>query len=106
MEEILKIANTISPLGVIALLVMVIVYLVRPFSLKGKSLQFLDKQTTEGADPVTLMLLNQKLDKIANNHLHELPDMKKQLDRIEQKQITDGERLAGVETAVKFLQQK
>lgn len=42
--------------------------------------------------------------KIATNHTHELPEMKKQLDRIEEKQSSQSERLARVETAIKFIQ--
>ena len=108
MKEILAFANTASPIGVIALLAIVILQLVKNSGIIGKlrgtqmndAYKVANKEITEKID---LFTLNAKLDKIANNHLHELPEMKKTLDRIEEKQGLQGERLSCVETAIKIL---
>lgn len=108
MEPILLFAKEASPIGVIALLVIVILQLVRSsgiiVKLRGTQVNDKDKVSNkEINDNIDMNMLNLKLDKIANNHLHELPEMKKTLDRIESVQREQGERLACVETTVKIL---
>lgn len=108
MEDILSFVKELSPLGVIALLAVAIIYLIKNGALiiKMRGTQVNDKDKVsnkEITDNVDMMVLNTKLDKIANNHLHELPEMKKTLDRIESTQTKQGERLAVVETTVKIL---
>lgn len=108
METILTFAQTISPLGIIALLVIVIYQLVQNTGIIGKlrGTQMDDKSTVASktlTDNVDLAVLNSKLDSIANNHLHELPEMKLQLDRMEGRQQEQGERLTRVETKVEVL---
>lgn len=52
-------------------------------------------------EAVTLDLLGAKLDKIAGNHLHGLPDMEKSLERIESKQDRMVELLTQINTKIK-----
>lgn len=108
MKEILEFANTLSPIGVIALLAIVILQITKNSGiigkLRGTQMNDADKVANkEITEKIDLFTLNAKLDKIANNHLHELPEMKKTLDRIEEKQSIQGERLAGVEATIKVL---
>ena len=108
MKEILEFANTISPIGVIALLAIVILQITKNSGvigkLRGTQIRDADKVSNKKiTEKIDLFTLNSKLDKITNNHLHELPEMKRTLDRIEEKQNLQGERLACVETSVKIL---
>jgi len=108
MKEILEIANTISPLAVIALLALAVLYLARNSSLmvRIRGTQINDRQKVSekvDTDATNLEIINKKLDLIMENHLSELPEMKKTLDRIESVQREQGERLACVETATKIL---
>jgi hypothetical protein len=95
----------ISPLSVIALLVIAIIYLVKNGGLisKLRGTQVDDKKLTDNVD---LMVLNSKLDQIMTNHLHELPRVMEVVDRIEQKQSEQSERLARVETKLEFITNK
>jgi hypothetical protein len=68
--ELLKTLNTLSPLAVIALLGVVIYKLVGG----NKSLTSLSEDSSS------------RLNEIATNHLHELPDMAETLRRIEKQQ--------------------
>lgn len=101
MDTILTFANTVSPLGIIALLVVVIFYLVGGKKLFGNKEDSIENKSDN--DIIDLAMLNRKLDTIASNHLHELPEMKQILDRIEAKQIQQGERIAGVEAKLEIL---
>lgn len=83
MEDIIQFAQTVSPLGVIAILAIIIFQLVDGKGLMRKIRGTQIDRTVNEA--ITLVSLNSKIDKIANNHLHELPDMKKSIDRIEYK---------------------
>lgn len=92
MNEILTIAQTISPIGIIALLVIVILQLIT-----GKNFIFGSKETPE--KPVKLETEVPTLDdfarqlsvlvngqnKIMGNHLHELPEMAETMRRIDAK---------------------
>lgn len=102
METILTFAQTVSPIGVIALLVIVVFQLTGGKNLVDK---FKGTQVPKenNNDTVNLDTINKKLNLIASNHLHELPDMKLALDRIELKQSEQGERLAGVEAKIQIL---
>jgi|ERR1035437_1004702 hypothetical protein len=101
MESILLFAQTISPLGVIALLVIVILQLVRNTGIVGRLRGTQTKKVS--ADTDSFDILNTKLDKIMVNHLHELPRLVETVDRIEIKLNAQGERLVGVETAIKYI---
>ena len=115
MNELLNFANTVSPLGVIFLLVYVVIVLLRNSNIVGKIRggQVVDRENViqkTDSDVVSLNKisnkldnLNNRLDKIADNHLHGLPEMKKSLERIEVEQNKQGNRLSSVETAIKFL---
>lgn len=48
-----------------------------------------------------LAVISQKLDTIAGNHLHNLPDMEKSLDRIESKQDKIVDLLTQINTKLK-----
>lgn len=102
MESILLFLQTVSPIGVIALLALVIFVLVKD-SWGDRKRNLVIEDVGGNEDEITLLMLNSKLDKIADNHLHELPEMKQTLDRIEQKQNSQGERLASVEASIKIL---
>jgi len=102
MKEIIEFAQTVSPLGVIAILAIIIFQLVDGKGLMKKIRGTQVDRTVNEA--ITLISLNSKIDKIANNHLHELPDMKKSIDRIEQKMdsmieksSSHGERISKLE---------
>lgn len=93
MDEILQIATTISPIGVIFLLVIVVLQLVN-----GKGLLYKIRGTQEEKYPklekgVTvaeqvaqqLEILVTGQQKIMGNHLHELPEMAEAIRRIDAK---------------------
>ena len=107
MNEILAFAQSASPLGVIALLVIVIFQLVGGKNVIDK-IRGVQKDKAELLDEkiVTLESLNRKISTIANNHLHELPEMKKTIDKIatDVSFIKDnyGNRLTAVETEIKY----
>ena len=107
MNEILAFAQSASPLGVIALLVIVIFQLIGGKSVIDK-IRGVQKDKAEILDEnkVTLESLNQKITTIANNHLHELPEMKRTIDKIatDVSFIKDnyGNRLTAVETEIKY----
>lgn len=108
MEEILKIANTVSPLGVIALCIVVIYQLVRNTGIiqKLRGTQMDDKSTVSNkvaTDAIDMAVLNNKLDLLASNHLHELPRLVQVVDRIETELNTQGNRLIRVETKLEML---
>lgn len=119
-STIFQVANTISPLGVIALCVFAIISQKKDggFSLikitrsdKSKEEKKSKDENEEKEDSsITLTTISKRIEKIANNHLHDLPAMKEALDRIERKQdsqgteqVRQGERLASVERAVDIL---
>ena len=111
MESLLTFAKEVSPIGVIALLVIVILQLVRSSGIivKLRGTQINDKEKVfnkEITDSVDLNSLNIKLDKIANNHLHELPELTRAVHRIEEEQIKQGNRLTSVETKMEFILNK
>ncbi len=90
LKTVLQVAQTISPIGIIFLLALVIYNMTA-----GKNLLSFFKKTPTDTDKipldnngekVTLESLHLKLNKIATNHLHSLPDMEKSLARIEQGQ--------------------
>ncbi len=101
LEPILAFAKIVSPIGVIALLVIVILQLINGKGIleriRGPKLKNIETPQTD------LLTLNAKLDKIANNHLHDLPSMKDSLERIEQELVKQGNRLTVVETTIKIL---
>ncbi len=77
MEQLLSFANEASPMAIIALLVIVIIQLVNGRSIMG----------------------TQK--KIMSNHLHELPEMKNTLDRLESKSDKVIELLTQINTKLR-----
>lgn len=111
MSEILLFAEKASPSAIIALLVIVILFLVRGSGVldRLRGTQISDKDKVEykaESDEIDLKGIFAKLKKIETNHLHELPEMKQTLDRIEAKQREQGERIAGVEASVNILIKK
>lgn len=100
MEALIHFAQTVSPLGVIAILAIII------FNLVNGRLRQSRKPKDDPA--ISLTLLSQKLDTIAGNHLHDLPSMrediseiKKSSNFIQKEQIKQGNRLTRVETILK-----
>ena len=109
-DSILLFAQTVSPLGVIALLVIVIFMMVKN---TGKVEQLFSGQTSDTKavrdkavnDAFDWSMLNSKLDEIKYNHLHGLPEMADGLKRIEakvdsiaDKQEKQGNRITVLET--------
>ena len=108
MKEILQLATQASPLAVIAILALIIWQLVKNSTViqKLRGTQLSDKDRVDNkeiTDRIDLREINGKLNTIMTNHLHELPEMKKTLDRMEAKQGSLCERLAGVEAKVEIL---
>lgn len=66
--------------------------------LKNGNLQFLKPKKSQD-----LCEIHRRLDQIAENHLHELPEMKQILDRMEVEQVKQGNRLTSVETKIEIL---
>ena len=103
MQQILTIAQTISPIGIIFIMAVIIYQLI-----KGKDILNSIFNTQQKKYPiiesnsVTLESLNEQVMKIADNHLHELPMMKVTIDKIasDVSFIKDnyGNRLTRVET--------
>jgi hypothetical protein len=113
MDSLIQFASTASPLAILAIAVGGLVYvLIKTYKGENK----IDKISDVQDEKYPILLdhverfnqfdqrfnaLDAKLEKIANNHLHELPDMMKSIgrienkvDRIEQKQISQGEDIA------------
>lgn len=108
LSKILQIATAMSPLAVIALALMIIFMLVRKEDIMRI---FTRKKPADvlPADTQHLEAIYAILNKIATNHLHELPDMRKDLTSIleGQKEMSkaigqQGERLAKVEGVLKI----
>lgn len=105
MEFFYSFIQTVSPLGVIAILCIIIFQLV-----DGKKLMQRirgtqqDRENIQTGTIITLATLNGKIDKVMGNHLHELPEMKASIDRIEStvNELKDnfGNRLTRVETII------
>jgi hypothetical protein len=111
MTELLLFAEKASPTAIIALLAIVILFLVKNSGVleRLRGTQLSDKNKVEyksESDEVDLKSIFAKLKKIETNHLHELPEMKETLDRIEAKQNQQGERIAGIEGQVAILIKK
>ena len=108
MTELLLFAEKASPTAIIALLVVVILFLVKNSGILGRlrGTQLSDTSKVKyksESDEVDLKSIFAKLKKIETNHLHELPEMKQILDRIEARQNQQGEKLAGIEAQVAIL---
>lgn len=104
--SIIEFAKTVSPLGVIAILSIIIYQLIRPWFERTRKMEKIEFENNEFVD---LSLLNRKLDKIAGNHLHDLPNMrsdvssiKESVGIIQKEQIKQGNRLTRVETILKI----
>lgn len=106
MQEIIKFAENATPLAILAMAVGGLVYVIIK-TYKGENQ--ISKISTVQDEKYPLIEdhikrfneLDRKLEKIANNHLHELPDMMKSIsriegkvDRIEQTQVTQGQDIA------------
>lgn len=103
METFIETISKLSPLGVIAILAIIIYQLVKNGNVISllRGTQVNDRQIVEtkvGTDAIDLATLNIKLDALANNHLHQLPEMKLTLDAIAKEQVAQGNRLVRVET--------
>lgn len=100
MNEIFEFSKTASPMVLLALCLVIILMLLlgnEKFTLINI---FRSKDT--GIKP-SLSTITKQLEKIAGNHLHELPEMKVTLDKIREEQIEQGNRLTKVETKVDIL---
>lgn len=110
MEAIIQFATKATPLALLAVALIIIVLLLLPgnSAISGlitrvfKKQKMIEYKTESGL--VTLQSLDKKLERIMGNHLHELPEMKRnmdqvlsKLDRITIKQNTDSERIARIE---------
>jgi hypothetical protein len=106
MQEIIKFAESATPLAILAMAVAGLVYVVYK-TYRGENQ--IDKISDVQDEKYPLIEdhirrfneLDRKLEKIANNHLHELPDMMKSIgrienkvDRIEQTQVAQGQDIA------------
>lgn len=107
MEEILTFAQNATPMIMLALALVIIVLLLLKNNKQPLVLKNLFGKKEGGT---TLETIAQQLNVMASNHLHELPEMKRTLDRIEKKQqeqgdeqIEQGNRLSKVETAITYL---
>lgn len=83
LKLILQVAQAISPLGIIFLLVVVIYNMTAG---KNFTAFFRKSAVDEKGEKITIESLHLKLNKIATNHLHGLPEMERTLERIEQGQ--------------------
>ncbi len=106
METLLTFAQSASPLTTLTLVVIGLLYVIIK-TYKGENLISKISSTQDEKYPLLMEhiqrfnTLDAKLEKIANNHLHELPDMMKSITRIEtqvnkivEKQIVQGEEIA------------
>lgn len=116
MQTFIEVAQTISPLGVIALLVIIILYLVKNDGLLSilrgsRKTQELDANVIP-VDKLEVEKILKHLIQIETNHLHELPAMKQSIDRIEKmqmsmidEQVKQGNRITSVEAQLVFFRQ-
>jgi hypothetical protein len=108
MEALLTFAQTASPLAILALVVVVLAYVVFK-TYKGENLISKISDTQDEKYPLLMEHiqrfnnLDAKLEKIASNHLHDLPAMAKSIANIEHsmekvvdKQISQGEDIAAL----------
>ena len=104
MNEIFDFAKNATPMILLALALVIIVLLVlgNDTILNVFKRQKLNTYKIESGK-ATLDSVAKQLDVITGNHLHELPDIKKAVDRIEQEQVKQGNRLTSVETTIKIL---
>ncbi len=108
MNELLTFAQTISPLGVITLLIIVILQLLRNSGIidRLRGTQMSDAsgvRTKQTTDAIDLAVINMKLDKISDNHLHPIPMIEESLKRMEIEQISQGNRIVKLETKIDML---
>lgn len=108
MESLFEFLKNAGPFTVIALLALIIYMMFKNTGVidRLRGTQISDRQNVSDkadSDTVDLRVLNQKLDIIASNHLHGIPEMQNALSRIEARQQEQGERIAGVEAKVNIL---
>lgn len=94
MEQIIDLAQNISPLGVIAILALVV------YQLVTKS--FFSKKESG----VSLDSIAQQLNTIAGNHLHELPAMRADITEIKKDVKEMGKEMGGLGNRVTRLEAK
>ena len=99
-SSIIKFADNASSLGVIALLAVIIFQLV-----KGNNVMDMFKTKGHKANQQII----ERLDKIAGNHLHDLPGMREdmtkmmaKLDKLDDGQNLQGRQLVRIETTLKL----
>lgn len=104
LQPILQFLITATPLSVIALLGLIIFILVRG---KAPSILTGGKDNTEAVPKATLASVAAQLEKIANNHLHDLPGIREDITKILSSQNTmegkinlQSERMVRVETVL------
>lgn len=104
MEQILQFAQSVSPIGVIALLVIVILQLLNGKNILGKIRGTQQEKYPKLEQDIEIM---ETLKQITENHLHELPEMKNDIkeikvvvDKISGKIETYGNRIIRLETLV------
>lgn len=116
MESLIQFSQSATPIAILAIAVGGLVYTIYYFIQKSKEETTIDKISDVQDEKYPILLehverfnafdirfnnLDAKLEKIASNHLHELPEMmnsitriETKVDRIEQKQILQGEDIA------------
>lgn len=106
MIEFLNAVQSVTPIGIITILSLVILYQLvggKDIMNRIRGTQIMRTYKTDSG----FESVNKKLDLIMGNHLHELPDMKKSIDAIigkvddiAKEQVTQGNRLTRVETLI------
>lgn len=119
MFEILDSASKVSSIGVIAIMAVIIYQLITGKNLIGRTRKvelkdhsqaqpFDESSTFAESTPIgaALKILNAKLEKIASNHLHDLPEMKRTLDAIAKEQIEQGKQVASLQSTISIILRK
>lgn len=102
MDSIIEFSHNVTPLALAGILTVIVFMLVRNNDLSNK----MRGSPKDGGKSIDLETINEKLNEIARNHLHSLPEMKEAIDRIEIKVGNLGERTSAVEARVDILIKK
>lgn len=104
MHEIITFAQSATPLMILAIAVVGLVYAIYKLS-KGEDLLKKVSNVQDEKYPKIEqgMEIMAKLDKIAGNHLHELPEMKQQINQLSSDMTDVKINIAEIKTALKFI---
>lgn len=100
MSEIIYFVQHATPMILLGLALVIIVIILLE---NTDGLLSLFKRKEGKIQKPTLQSVTNQLNVIAGNHLHELPEMKRILDKISEEQILQGQRLSSVEMAIKII---